>query len=82
MNDYNLPSVSEPALPFAELLDLTPLLWVGGCVLGAFTFYVLLLLPFCLARGEIGENARAVLRDLLGLFHALIEIFKIRRGRS
>jgi hypothetical protein len=82
MLDHSPLTVPEPAFPLADLFDLTPLLWAGGCVLGAFTFYVLLLLPFCLARGEIGENARAVLRDLLGLFHALIEAVTARRGRS
>lgn len=74
MHHLDLPSLDD------LLLTLTPALWIGGGVVGAFTFYVLLLLPFALAKGEIGRNARLILKDLFGLFHALLEVFKARGG--
>jgi hypothetical protein len=74
-------------LDLSTIVDLvageTPILWVGalgvvivGAIFAAFTFYLLLLLPFTLASGEIGANARAVFRDLLRLFHNLLDVVK------
>jgi hypothetical protein len=65
-----------PSLP--DLFDPTPLVWI----VGAFTVYVLLLLPFALLKGEVGKNARAILKDLFALFHALLDIFKGRGGSA
>jgi len=40
-----------------------------------------LLLPFTLMKGDVGENARLVLRGLLGLFHALLDCLAMYLGR-
>jgi hypothetical protein len=41
---------------------------------------LLLLLPFTLASGPVGENARQVFRDVLGVFHHLLEVIPSWRG--
>lgn len=78
----------DPSSVFDQLPNAEPLIWVGGLavaiggvIAAAFAIYVLLLLPFALAKGEIGQNARTVLRDLLDLFHNLIDCLRHRRGQ-
>ncbi|MBG0564887.1 hypothetical protein [Actinoplanes aureus] len=70
----------ENLSPFVDLLpdfpDFTPLVWAGAGVVGLFGVYLLLLLPFTLVAGPVGDNARQVLRDLLGVFHHLLEVVK------
>ena len=63
-----------------ELPDLTPLVWAAAGVIALFAIAVLLLLPFALAPGQVGVNARHVLSLLLGVFHHLIEVCQARRG--
>lgn len=76
MSDLNLTSPAD-LLP----ADLGPLLWIAGGVAAAFTLYILLLLPFALAPGKVGEKARAILKDLFELFHHALEAVADRRGR-
>ncbi|WP_433789633.1 hypothetical protein [Actinoplanes sp. CA-252034] len=77
MSDLNLAS-------FAELLpdfpDLTPLVWAAAGAVGLFGASLLLLLPFTLVAGPVGENARHVFRDVLGVFHHLLEVLTSWRG--
>jgi hypothetical protein len=65
---------------FVDLLpdfpDFTPLVWASAGVVGLFGACLLLLLPFTLAAGPVGDNARQVLRDLLSVFHHLLEVVK------
>ncbi|SNY52495.1 hypothetical protein [Paractinoplanes atraurantiacus] len=78
---FHLDSPSDLLPALTPLLpDPTPLWWLGGGVAAAFTAYVLLLLPFALCGGEVGRNARAILRQLFALFHALIDVFRTRSG--
>ena len=67
-------------LPSFDTSALTLLAVAITVVAGAFTLFILLLLPFSIAKGEVGRNARSVLRLLLGVFHAVISAFT--RGGS
>jgi hypothetical protein len=60
----------------SDLIDLSPLAGAGVVLIGPFVLAVLLLIPFALARGEVGNNARLLLRQLFALLHALIDAFK------
>ena len=60
---------------------LTLLLAILALLAVVFSLFVLLTLPFALARGEIGRNARAVLRELLRVVHALISALTRTGGR-
>jgi hypothetical protein len=77
VSDLNLSS-------FADLLpdfpDLTPLVWAAAGAIGLFGASLLLLLPFTLAAGPVGQNARQVFRDVLGVFHHLLEVLTSWRG--
>ena len=71
-----LPEVRLPAWP-----DFTPLVWVVGGTVGVFLVIVLILLPIAVFNhGRAGNNARSLLRQILGLFGSAITAWGHRGG--
>jgi cytochrome c biogenesis protein CcdA len=78
VHNLDVPSVPDFSVVSVPL-DITPLCWAVAGSLCAFTLCILLLVPFALfGKGTVGENARLLLRDLLAVFHAALDLFKGR----